>query len=200
MSKNQSERGATLVMVALMLMFLFTLVALVVDVGAGYVERRRLQSVADAAALAAVQVLTSNGTDQEINDAVQQYGLIENPVGSRETRDVVVVQWMVGATPRGTVGLDPRPTDLTGILVTMKGSSPAFFASVLGVDRVNAGASGAGGYVPLDVVLVLDRSGSMDDDSCMLHDAASGFNLREYIIGGGPCDTGDYRSDRYRAG
>jgi Flp pilus assembly protein TadG len=178
MSKTSSERGATLVMVALMLVVLLSFLALVVDVGAGYIERRRIQSVADAAALAGVQVLVNSRPDGEILDAVREYALAQNPPGGNETREDPTVEWLVGTTPSGQVGSGARPSNVTGILVTVRGSTPTFFANLLGVTRVTAAAQGGGGYSPLDVMLVIDRSGSMEYNSC---------NFEPYFATAQPC-------------
>jgi Flp pilus assembly protein TadG len=180
MGKSDSERGATLITVALMLMTLMAFLALVVDVGAGYVERRRIQSVADAAAFAGVQVLNENKTDAQILAAVRNYALVQNVPAGNETRrqEDITVEWMVGPTPSGNVGQDGRPANVTGILVTIRGSTPTFFANILGITTVNASATGGGGYSPLDVMLVLDRSGSMEYNSC---------NFERYFATSQPC-------------
>jgi Flp pilus assembly protein TadG len=52
---NQDERGATIVIVAISLVALLGMVALVIDVGKLFVERRELQNGADAAALAVAE-------------------------------------------------------------------------------------------------------------------------------------------------
>lgn len=54
---GESDSGATMVVVAVMMVVLLGVAALAVDVGALYSERRQLQSAADAAALAGVQEL-----------------------------------------------------------------------------------------------------------------------------------------------
>ena len=127
MRRSNSERGATLITVALMLVVLLSFLALAVDVGAGYVERRRLQSVADAAALAGVQVLVNNLDNGKILDAVDDYALVQNPAGGNETRSEPEVQWLVGTTPSGPVVRGGgRPTGVTGILVTVEGWTPTF--------------------------------------------------------------------------
>jgi len=56
------EKGATLVIVALSLVLIFTLVALAVDVGFSLVRHRGLVNAADAAALAAAESLATNDT------------------------------------------------------------------------------------------------------------------------------------------
>jgi hypothetical protein len=190
MSKSDSERGSTLVTVAVTLVVLFAFLALAVDIGAAYVERRRVQAVADAAALAGVQVLSDNGSDAEIQAVINEYVLGRNPLAGYELRREHTSQWLEGTRTRGDVGNGARPVGVTGVLVTVRGYVPTSFANYFGISELSAVAPGGSGYSPLDVVLVLDRSGSMDDDSCTLHHSLSGFNLRDFIIGGGHCDTG----------
>jgi Mg-chelatase subunit ChlD len=64
--------------------------------------------------------------------------------------------------------------------VTAIGSAPTFFAGLLGINQMTASALAGGGFSPLDIVLVLDRSGSMDDDNC---------DLRSYCKSSDPHDT-----------
>ncbi|MGI9613345.1 MAG: pilus assembly protein TadG-related protein, partial [Acidimicrobiales bacterium] len=52
---GRDERGTTLALVALSLVWILGLAALVVDIGGGWVSRQRLIPATDAAALAAVQ-------------------------------------------------------------------------------------------------------------------------------------------------
>lgn len=49
---SQAERGQTMIQLALMLVVLLGLAALAIDLGSGYLERRRMQNAADAGALA----------------------------------------------------------------------------------------------------------------------------------------------------
>ena len=49
---DRAERGATVILIAIMITALFAVAALAVDVSAMHLERRELQGAADAAALA----------------------------------------------------------------------------------------------------------------------------------------------------
>ena len=42
---------------------------------------------------------------------------------------------------------------------------------MIGINQMTASALGGGGFSPLDIALVMDRSGSMDDDNCDLREA-----------------------------
>jgi hypothetical protein len=182
MRETNSERGTALIMVALMLTVLVSFLALLVDLGMGYIERRRIQGVADAASLAGVQVLVNNLGNDAILDRVHEYAIDLNQPAGNETRvDPPEVRWIGGPQDGQLVarGGNPQP-GVTGIQVTVTGSTPTFFANVLGITQVTSSASGSGGYSPLDLVLVLDQSTSMMYDSVC--------DFASYFSWGRPCD------------
>ena len=183
MTQSDSERGSTLVMFALTLMVLLGSLALAIDLGIGYVERRVVQAVADSAALAGVQRLTDNGSDSQILAAINDYVRVENPLRAYESGRAYTAEWLSGTTRVGTVGQASRPSGVTGILVTVTGNVPTVFANLWGITEVHAVALGGGGHSPLDVMLVLDMSGSMDDDSCFLKTTSSPFSLMTFENG-----------------
>ena len=156
------ERGQTLVYVAVAIVVLLGFVALATDTGLAYVERRQMQNAADAGALAAISVLARGGADAEVLAAVQQYATTENHA------DTVQASYIggPGSAALGSVGGGSIPSGATGVRVSARRTAPTFLAGVLGISTVSAQASGAGGLGLVDIVLVLDRSGSMDDDSC----------------------------------
>jgi len=144
-----------LITVAISLTVLFAMLALVIDIGLAYAERRRMQNAADAGALAGGQVLINGGTDAEIAATIQQY-VTENGAQSFQAFYV----------PSGQqVGTGYKPPDATGIQVIAETTFPTIFAGLVGLDTITVRASAEGGYAPLDIMLVIDRSGSMDDDS-----------------------------------
>jgi Flp pilus assembly protein TadG len=73
----RSDEGAVAVIVAVAVVMLIGLIALAVDFGAMYQERRMLQTAADAAALAAVQELPKSTT--AARDKVAQYVALNAP-------------------------------------------------------------------------------------------------------------------------
>jgi len=83
----KSENGAVVVIVALSIVALMMVTALTIDVGSLYEERRFLQTVADAAALAGAQELP-DGVDEAKNIAIE-YAL-EHGVNIDYYDDVVV--------------------------------------------------------------------------------------------------------------
>ena len=159
--KLKRDRGDSLVMVALSLFVLLALLALAIDVGFAYSERRRMQNAADSGALAGAAVMMKGGTDGEILSAIDDYT-------HRNTAQTFEATYAPSGRP---VGGGSVPSDATGIEVTAVVDFPTFLAFLVGTNTIEAHGDATGGFGPLDIVMVLDRSGSMDDDSCDLREA-----------------------------
>jgi hypothetical protein len=71
------ERGATTVLVAILVVVLFGFTALAVDVGRLYAERRQLQTTADVSALSGAQLLVQGVPDAAVEEGKRYIG--ENP-------------------------------------------------------------------------------------------------------------------------
>jgi hypothetical protein len=130
MKKNRNERGQSLVIIAIAFLALVAMVALIIDGGSLYLNRRNAQTAADAAALAGAHELCVNkGSDSAIQDIVDQYAITEN-----------------GATAVENVDIDR--TNKAVVVQTMLETS-SFFAGILGYESntVRAEAS-AGCFVP----------------------------------------------------
>lgn len=158
------ERGDSLILVALSLLVLLGLLALAIDVGFAYSERRHMQNAADAGALAGAAVMMTGGTDAEILAAVDEYV-------RRNTAQTFEAHYTIENNPVGVVGGGSVPNDATGIQVRAVVDFPTFLAYLVGTNQIEAHGDSIGGFGPLDIVMVLDRSGSMDDDSCDLREA-----------------------------
>ncbi len=159
--KLKRDRGDSLVMVALSLFVLLALLALAIDVGFAYSERRQMQNAADSGALAGAAVMMKGGTDGEILAAIDDYT-------HRNTAQTFEATYAPSGQP---VGGGSVPNDATGIAVTAVVDFPTFLAFLVGTNTIEANGDATGGFGPLDIVLVLDRSGSMDDNSCDLREA-----------------------------
>ncbi len=158
-NRIKSDRGDALITTAVTLIALLALVALSVDVGMAYSERRKMQNAADAGALAGAWVLIDGGTDAEVFSAIQEYTVGQNEADSFEA---------VYLPSEQPVGDGFVPADSIGVRVTARVTVPTFIAGLVGVDTMSASGEAGGGFSPVDIVLVMDRSGSMDDDSCSL--------------------------------
>jgi len=119
-NRRSRERGVTTVMIGLLATTLIASVGMSVDVGNAYVQRQRLQTATDNAALAIAQdcalyrsTCTTGGT---------------NP--AKATADLVVSQNIGGASTSVTGPVSPTSTS---VKVTSTKSIPFSFASVIGV-------------------------------------------------------------------
>ncbi|MCC7352522.1 MAG: VWA domain-containing protein [Anaerolineae bacterium] len=161
---ERNESGQSLILVALSTLALLSILALAIDFGLAYTERRRMQNAADAAALAGAWVLADGGIDDDVYDAVYEYAINQNRALSFEA------YYLPG---NEVVGGGPVPANATGIKVIARTTFPTIFAGVVGFNTISAAGTAGGGFSPLDIMLVFDRSGSMDDDSCSIPCGAS---------------------------
>jgi hypothetical protein len=73
MSKQRSERGQVLILIILAIVALFGFAALAVDIGRLYAERRRMQSAADSAVLAAAFAASQTPAGDYVVAALDQF-------------------------------------------------------------------------------------------------------------------------------
>ena len=149
-----------LVIVALFLVVLLGMAAMVIDVGYAYYAHRTLQASADAAALAGAQELPDPSRAEEV--ALDYSGEPGGRNARDNVRDVRVVVETVCL--RQIPGCDP----VNAVRVEERAQLDTLFAGVLGIDkfdlRVKSTACSPCGVKPLDMMLVLDRTGSMCED------------------------------------
>ena len=152
--RDRGQRGNTLITVALFMLVFMAFLAMVVDVGLYYTERRKMQNAADAAALAGGQVLMEGGSDAAILASVQSYA-------SQNGAPSVTAFYEPSHSLVGT----GKPSNARGLSVTTQSTWSTVFAGVVGVHTMTVQAAAESKYRPLSIVMVLDRSGSMDDNS-----------------------------------
>lgn len=142
---KKSQRGAVIVLFALLLPVLFGFMGLGIDVGLAYVEKGKVQDIADAAALAGAAKLSANGPNDmdAIEAAVKRYveangiALGENGMrlkkanewDAKETlaprQDALVAYGVVRVTNSEGVAVDR-------VRVRVTKRVPTFFVNVLG--------------------------------------------------------------------
>ena len=153
--KLSDERGQSLVLVVLFLVVLLGISALVLDVGHAYLVQRRLQASTDAAALAGADGLPTVAAATAL---ANQYGA----GGSNTPIGVDGVQMSVSTSCITTA---PGCAPVNAVSVTESASVPTIFAKVLGINSFTVHASATAcspcASRPLDIMLVLDRTGSM---------------------------------------
>jgi hypothetical protein len=177
--------GQALVVTVVFLVVLLGMAGFAIDVGHAYLVQRQLQAGVDAAALAAAQELPDTSRAIAAANAYgptpgaskpNQVTTVDNAVTSATTRCVELVP---GRRPR----CSGTPAPVNAIRVTAESVVPTFFAKIVGRDSFTVHASATAcspcSPKPLDIMLVLDRTGSMcqvgngQDDHPQCHDLAN---------------------------
>lgn len=158
--RARAESGQVIVLVAVALAVLLGMAALTIDVGFAYYAQRSLQASADAAALAAAQELPVGG---DADAMARQYAASAG--GKNQRENIPGVHTDVSTKCVASVGpCDP----VNAVVVTQSADVGTHFAGILGLDkftvRAKATACAPCGSRPVDVMLVLDRTGSMCED------------------------------------
>lgn len=127
---REGQRGQVLVMFCLLLTLIIAFVAMAIDVGLIFVERREMQNAADAAALAGAARLPPEGTAAEAIALAREYAKKNGFEDGVNGVNVEVVT--------------PYEGDPGKIEVKISGSQPAYFAVVLGKTNFPVKARGVG--------------------------------------------------------
>jgi hypothetical protein len=136
--------------------------ALVVDAGNAYVQRRRIQNAMDAGAQAGAIAFAQNKTIGNITAAVQQYGqangatissnniyfVVENTSGNNLVYKLggnpyPIGNWGSGNTPPTKLPADSSGLPVVGIQVEGSNNFPTYFAGVLGIKQMPVSAAAA---------------------------------------------------------
>ena len=138
-SHRHSENGQSVVIVTLLLLALMGMLAIVLDGGNGFFQRRAAQNAADAGALAGARELCLGNADIAVASAIE-YAIVRN----------------------GAVEADATADANTGLVVVNTGIPfETTFGRVLGSDELTAGATAtAGCFVPTNGEGVLPISWS----------------------------------------
>ncbi|HST18766.1 MAG TPA: pilus assembly protein TadG-related protein [Gaiellaceae bacterium] len=151
----RDESAQSLVIVVLMLVVLLGFAALVLDVGRAYLTQRRLQASVDAAALAGADGLPMVGSATDLANDFGASGA-NVPQGVDDVEMTVSTKCITSA---------PGCAPANAIVVQEAANVPTVFGKLFGVGsftvHAKATACSPCGTRPLDVMLVLDRTGSM---------------------------------------
>jgi hypothetical protein len=152
---RQRQRGTTLLLVMLMMaVFLVPLVGLAIDGTMLYIVQAKLSSAVDGAALGAGRLLGTNANTAEI---AGEFFNVNFPAGYWGARNI---------TPTIT-SVDQLGTSTVTISATA--DVPLFFMRVLGYDHSTVAAMAIATRRKTRVMLVLDRSGSMNATDPVSH-------------------------------
>jgi hypothetical protein len=153
-SRRYSERGQSLILVALLLVALMAMVGLAIDGGNSLYKRRVVQNAADASVLGGMQYVVATNSPIEttllarINESVERNGIPDSDgIPGNEINDNVVVYYtdengerLAGCSllPCGSI-----PANTRGLEAVVSLDSNTFFISVLGIRSLVVGADAA---------------------------------------------------------
>jgi hypothetical protein len=180
----KQRRAVVVVQVAVSSTLVLGMAALVVDIGMLYTAQTELQVSADAAALAAASVLMTNGDVRaEVVSAADTYASANKVLGL--TPAVYDEDVELGRAVPNTSGdryhfeaaaekWDAVRVHLRHVHSLNEGERPCIsvpltFAQVFGVVNQTLEAKSSAVLIPRDISVVIDLSGSMNDDSEVMH-------------------------------
>ncbi len=161
--RKQTEKGQSLIILALAFVAMLGFVGLVIDVGSLYVTYTQLKRAVDAAAVAAANNIksTSTGFNKErLTEAAREMLQLNNV---SDVSSLVVYLCsdsdLPGEFARECPGVGEPPRKLAWVQATQK--SPVYFLSLFGVQSIPFTTSAVGEAATVDLVLVFDSSESM---------------------------------------
>jgi hypothetical protein len=165
-----NQRGAIAVIFVILLFVLIGFTALGIDAGRWYLAREKLKGAADAAAMAGVQAYgfsASGNCDKwkSLTEDVLKENFPDGYLGCQlSDGDIDINYSSSSGTPR--------------VNVNLCATCGTYFAGIFGIDTVRVCASkdhSMAERVPVEIMLVLDRSSSMGGCMSDLRDAAKSF-------------------------
>ncbi len=161
-----------MMLAALAMAAMLVMVAFVVDIGKAYLVQRQLQAGVDAAALAGAQHLPD---PSEAMTVAQDYGPSvgeKNAVKIGSNVTTTVTTRCVSSAP----GCNPSLGNYNAVKVQASSDVNLLFARILGINKLKVKATATAcspcSAKPLDIMLVLDRTGSMCQHSDTSNDPA----------------------------
>ena len=159
--RASDESGQILAIVGLAMGMLIVCVGLVIDVGHAMLVQRQLQAGADAAALAGVQHLPDKIAAETV---AMQYSATpgsKNAVNTVGNAATTAKAMCIAGVP----GCSKRDGGVNGVVVNSSSRVPTWFGRIIGINELKVSAKSTAcapcTVKPLDIVLVLDRTGSM---------------------------------------
>ncbi len=157
----QRRRGATIVLCALMIVFMIGVMAFAIDLGYIVLVRTQMQNAADSGALAGAAA-TYLGNETAREEALRFIGY--NQAGGREiSEDQVTVnlgRWDADTRTFNATNSDPGAIEV----ILRRTGQPLFFGRIFS-NSFDTQVSAIATFQPRDIMLVLDFSGSMSYDS-----------------------------------
>ena len=153
---NRRERGFVIPMTAALMVLLLPVVGLAIDAGVLYALKAKMSTAADAAAIAAARSLnvglTLDAQRASAQAKAQAFFSANFRTGSWGTRNGSV-----------TVEVDESVSRTRTVKVTAQLDAPQYFIRFLGFNTSHILAIGKASRRDVNLIVVLDRSGSMTD-------------------------------------
>jgi Flp pilus assembly protein TadG len=162
----RSERGQVIPLVVVFMVTLLVFCGLVIDLGNAYRVQQALQASTDAAAAAGAGQLTMSYPANSTN-AINQANQFGSTTGGKNLIGGVPSSNVTETVNTSCVISNPNlpcngPNTVT---VTQKASVPTFFLGLLGYNSIGISTSASAcspcNEIPLDIAMVIDRTGSM---------------------------------------
>ena len=161
--KKEGQRGIAVIATTIMLVMLIPFTGLAIDVTLLYVDKARLQGAVDGAALAGAESLARGTSDSaQIASAVSaaaQYIYLNYPNNFFFTNSVTVTQDSTGQT--GDILVNETVINQRTVTATAHANIPTMFMKWLNFSSNTINAAATVTRRDVNVVLVLDRSGSL---------------------------------------
>jgi Ca-activated chloride channel homolog len=169
--RARSRRGAMLILIGVMIFAFLVTVAFSVDIAYMNLTKSELRSATDAAAKAAAETLART---QDLNAAIArgQAIALENKVANKplELRASDFTFGRSELVASGKFEFSNNAGQINSVRVnsertntSLSGSVPLFVGRALGVDSFQPRETSTATFIQRDIVLVVDRSGSMLD-------------------------------------
>lgn len=165
------RKGAVLLITTLAILFiLIPVVGLAIDAGSLYAVKSRLQTAVDGAALAAARSLSRGLTIST------QYAAADE-TARRYFSANMSDGWLGTRNSQLQVTFPAAPPKTTRVNVVASVDAPVYFLSIFRIDPVTVRAEGEASRRDVNIVLVLDRSGSLQNAGACddLREAAKTF-------------------------
>jgi Flp pilus assembly protein TadG len=149
--EKNSQRGAVLIMVAVLIFLLLGFIAAGVDAGRWFLVRAELAKSVDSAALIAARNLSNPNVNPQ--NLALEYAQANFPAGSVGTP---------GSGATGAVVFTTSMLTANRVQVTGNAQATTMFAQILGFGRVPVQGLSVAQKRQVEIMMVLDRSGSME--------------------------------------
>jgi len=175
-SRAAREKGIAVMLTAFMLIFTIPIVGLAIDAGLLYVVRAKLSSACDAAALATARNLNLGLTLAEQTASATSRGnaffSANFPAGYMGTYNT---------TP--TISVTMATLNTINVTTTASTTAPLYFMRYIGTTATLASSTGRATRRDVNLILVLDRSGSMGGQPCTDMISASKTFVNMFVNG-----------------